>query len=143
MKDYTFNSKNGSCPSCSAFGRKWFIQDKFFGGSYQYCLMSVSEEPRTKYVFKTKEEFAKWLQDDKSDDEYSEEVTDYIIRRNLVHDYYNMASLVKNDKCYVYDKENLTLTPFLERKQETGWCDSYFECLNMAKEILRKRGESA
>ena len=142
MNEYKFSAKNGFCPKCSAFGRTWFIQDKYIGGdTYEYCLMSVTEEKPKKYVIGSKRELAKWLNEDKSNANYDDALADLIIARYIdwKADYSDRAMIVWHGNEYIYHKAKHTLTAIPERKQETGWYDSYRECLKAAKEILEKQ----
>lgn len=141
MGKYTFSSKNGFCPQCIAFDRRWFIQDRFFGGRYEYCLMSVSTKEPVRYSFKNKSEIAKWLNGDDSNTKYDDTVAGYIISHSTDwrFDYPDRAMVNCRGMDYVYDKQKNVLTAVEERKQETGWVVSYFECLKMAKEILESK----
>lgn len=136
---YNFSSKNGFCPQCLAFGRCWYIQDRFIGGSaYEYCLMSETNEKSKEYIFKSKKEIAKWLNEDESNIEYDESTVDYIISCNtdLSCNYYDKVIITHHGADYIYNKKHNTLTAMKEKKQETGWFDSYRECVKIAKEIL-------
>lgn len=146
MEEFRFSAKDGYCPSCSAFGRLWYIRDRYVGiREYEYCLMSVTEEEPMQYSFKNKGELAAWLNGDKKNTEYDDAVADFVISQHTDcrSNYYDTARLSFHDVDYIWDKKNNTLTEIQERRQETGWFDSYIECLIMAKEILKERGLSA
>lgn len=136
---YKFTNKQGFCPECLAFGRCWYIQDRFIGGSaYEYCLMSKTVEKPISYVFQNKNEIAAWLNGAEDNTEYSDDVADYIIScySDWKSDFSDKALIIQQDKHYIYDKKKNTLTVVTDAKQETGWFDSYRECLKVAKEIL-------
>lgn len=142
MMEYKFSSKNGYCPKCSVFGRTWYIQDREIGeGKYEYCLMSVTEDEPKKYEFQNKSDLAKWLNEDQSNAVYEAAVADMIISRwtDWRANYSDKALIVWHNTEYIYDKCKNTLTAIQERKQETGWHDSYHECLKVAKTILEKQ----
>ena len=130
MEKYSFSSKNGFCPSCKAHGRTWYIQDRYISGNiYNYCLMSASNEAPEILRFKNKKEIAVWY--NKGDDDVT--FRWHIPKRDECS---NAALIVKDGVRYRYDKSSCTLTVIQESKQETGWFDSYRECLRAAKEIL-------
>lgn len=139
---FTFASKNGLCPECRAYGRKWYIQDRAVGtGCYDYCLMSVTTEPPKAYQFKNLAEVAAWLNN--SDQLESDEVwVGILIRRWTIADADNLALIEKNGVQYRLDKIAHTLTELPERRQETGWFNSYRECLTEAKDILRQKSHT-
>lgn len=141
--NFSFTATNGQCPACYAAGRKWYIQDRYIGGdAYEYCLMSVSAEKTQKHQFQNPSEVAKWLNDEKDKEtEYAEDIAEYIIHRHLEYGFSDTALLIKNGVQYVWKKKEHTLTVLAERNQETGWFDSYNECLNVAKKILKKSTE--
>lgn len=140
MANYTFTAKDGHCPGCTAFGRRWYIQDKYIGGDkYEYALMSRSLAIEEPLVFLNKSHLAKWLNGDSSDRNYEDDVADFIISRHIYADIYNKALLYKDNVSYIYDKEKFTLIKTIEVKQETGWCSTYLECLSMAKNILKSK----
>ena len=136
---FAFTSKNGLCPECFAYGRKWYIQDRAAGaGCYDYCLMSVSTEPPKVHQFKSLAEVAAWLNN--SDHlESSDTWVDILIRRWALADYDNLALIEKNGIQYRLDKIANTLTELPERRWEAGWFSSYRECLAEAKKILQQK----
>lgn len=137
---FSFTSKDGCCPSCVAFGRKWYIQDRAAGlGCYDFCLMSVTTEKPTVHQFENQKELAGWLNDIQDYQEQNEWWTEYMIRRWAKADYYDAALLEKNGIRYRWDKEANTLTVLPEHRQETGWFNHYRECLAAAKELLQRQ----
>lgn len=87
--NFVFTSKDGQCPACHAFGRKWYIQDRYIGGdAYEYCLMSLSAEKPQKYLFKNQCEVAKWFNDENHLAEYDEDVAAYIVHRHTEYETY-------------------------------------------------------
>lgn len=136
---YAFTSKNGFCPACTVFGKIWFIQDRLVGGNdYEYCLMSRPETKPTQHKFKNKTDIARWLNDDNGKAEYDDVTADYVISRQIKHGYNlsDKAIVEKGNENYIYDKVKNTMTAVVEPDKETGWFDSYHECLRIAKEIL-------
>lgn len=138
MIAYRFTATNGKCPSCIAFGRKWYIQDRNAGGGeYEYCLMSVSTEPSKMLKFKSKKEVAEWLND--THGIRSDDIADYIISTKMLVNYQECVMLEKNDRRYRFHKKTNTLTELKKSVQETGYFERYNECLRIAKEILEKK----
>lgn len=142
---FVFTSRNGCCPECIAFGRKWFIQDRpYYGNTYEYCLMSVTLDAQPTYCFKDKKELADWLNGPFTFRKNEDFWTDFCISRWTKVDYNDVALIEKDGIQYRYDKEKITLTVIPERRQESCWYDKYRECLADAKEHLqqeaRKRG---
>lgn len=134
---FSFTSKDGCCPSCTAFGRKWYIQDRAAGlGCYDYCLMSVTTEKPTAYRFKNQKDLAAWLNGMEDYLEKDPWWTEYFIRRWAKIDYPDAALLEKDGIQYRWDKETNTLTVLPERRQESEWFTHYRECLSYAKAFL-------
>lgn len=139
MAKYAFVSKDGFCNACIAFGRVWFIKDRLIGGNdYEYCLMSKPISKPTQQNFENKKDVARWLNDDKRKPEYDDMTADYIILRQIRQGYNfsDKAIVEKGNESYIYDKVKNTMTAVVEPNKETGWFDSYHECLRIAKEIL-------
>ena len=88
--------------------------------------------------FKNKKGIAKWINDDTREKEYSDETAEYIVSRqiNWRYNFSDKAIIEKDGESYIYDKVKHTITAVVEPKKETGWFDSYHECLRIAKEIL-------
>ena len=137
--NFIFKTQNGSCPTCVAFGRIWYIQDREIGTNcYEYALYSKSAEPPKEYHFKTKRDVAKFLNDCKDNKAiYDELTTEYIISRQTVVECWETSMITKNGILYRFDKNKNTLTEIHESRQETGFM-SYLACLNIAKDILQK-----
>lgn len=136
---YAFTSKNGFCPSCTAFGKIWFIKDKFIGGNdYEYCLMSKPISNPIQQKFKNKKDIARWLNDDKRKAEYDDMTADYVISRQIKsgYDFSDKAIVEKGNEKFIYDKLKNTMTAVVNPNKETGWFENYHECLKVAKEIL-------
>lgn len=135
--EYVFRSGNGCCPQCIAFGKVYFIQDRYIGGEkYEYALMSRDIEKKDSKHFSDIKELVSFLVDS--------EITDDIAANLLLNQItlYQCASLrmiEKNGVKYVWDNLNNKLREYIEPRQETGYCNTYLECLNMAKEILDKK----
>ena len=133
----TFKSQNGFCPSCTLFGRIWFIQDKeIHTNTYEYCLMSKdANQPKT-YAFKTKKEIAEFLNESKLQD--NEITINYIINRHITINCFDVALVKRGKEYFRYNKVRNTLTEVKEEQQETGYFPTYLECLRMAKEMLEQ-----
>lgn len=137
---FAFTSKNGFCPECTAFGRKWYIKDRHrYDNVYEYCLMSVPLSPPLVYQFKDKKEVALWLNGFDHLSEREEQLIGLYINRWIQADYGDLALVEKNGIQYRYDKAKNILTALPERRQETCWYDKYRECLADAKELLTKK----
>ena len=139
MEKYAFVTQNGFCPACIAFGKIWYIKDRYVGGNeYEYCLMSKPKSNPIQQKFKNKKDIARWLNNDSGKAEYDDTKADYIISRQIRSGYnFSDKAMVKKDNDnYIYDKVKNTVTVVVESQKETGWFDSYHECLKNAKEIL-------
>lgn len=135
---FRFSSQNGQCPACYAFGRKWYIQDRCSGTNYyEHCLMSVSTDPQQVYQFANQKEIAEWLLDTALHYEENDWQIGYLIRQKTKIDYSDAALIEKNGIEYRFDKIKNTLTALPKRRQETGWFNSYRECLAEAKDLLQ------
>ena len=136
--DFAFRAKNGFCPECIAFGRKWYIMDSSAGsGFYDHCLMSVPTDHHETLQFNNLSEIAAWL-DNTDHLERDQAWIGILIRRHTVADYQDLALVEKSGVQYRLDKTHFTLTALPERRQETGWFNSYRECLVAAKKILKE-----
>ena len=136
---FAFTSKNGFCPECTAFGRKWFIKDRhLYGDVYEYCLMSSPLSPPLVYQFPDKKAVALWLNGFDHLSEREEHLIDFYIHRWIQDECSDLALIEKNGIQYRYDKAKYTLTSLPEHRQESCWYDKYRECLVDAKEFLSK-----
>ena len=135
---YLFRAKDGLCPECIAFGRKWFIMDRNIYGHYEFSLFSIPIEKPPIYQFRDLKEVVCWLNDFDSLSVKEEPLLNYYLRRWIVADYYYLALIEKNGVQYRYDKGSFSLSMLPERHQETGWFSGYRECIREAKAILRK-----
>ena len=138
---YVFRSENGECPKCTAFGRVYYIQDRYIGGEkYEYALMSKpAEKPESKH-FKDKNEMVGTLLgivivDDIAANVYLGQMTLYQCG--------SLWMLERNGKRLIWDDTKKELREYTEPNQETGYCDTYLECLNLAKEILKKKEQES
>lgn len=135
--NYTFVSKDGFCPSCVAFGKRWFIKDRYIGGEkYEYALMSRLLEEKSPANFANVKEMVSSLVGSEITDDIAvnlllSQMTEYKCSSHRMIEY--------NDIKYIWNEERKELREYKEPKQETGYCNTYLECLNMAKEILKKR----
>lgn len=138
---YVFRNENGDCPKCTAFGRLYYIQDRYLGNEkYEYALMSKpAKKPESKY-FKDKNEMVGSLLGIMITDDIT---ANLYLSQMTVHQCGSLCMIEKNRKKYVWDDTKKELREYTEPKQETGYCDTYLECLNMAKEILKKKEQES
>lgn len=140
--EYAFKSERGYCPQCVVFGRVYFIQDRYIGGEkYEYALMSKPVEKKNAQKFPDVKRMVSFL--------FDKNITDDIAINLLLgqitvckSDSYRMIE--KDGVEYVWDESKKELRKHTNPKRETGYFSTYLECLNMAKEIWkRKEQESA
>lgn len=137
--NYRFMSENGHCPQCNAFGRKYYIQDRDIGaGKYEYALMSMPIDPPAAQSFPSEKEMVSFL--------IGQNITDAItisllLNQMTIYHSGSLCMLEQKDMKYVWDGTQKELREYTDPKQETGYCTSYRECLNMAKEILKNKEE--
>ena len=134
MKDFVFTSENGMCPQCTAFGKKYFIQDRLIGGrDYEYALMSYPAGKCETLKFPDKNKLVSWLiKSDVTDDI----AANLIIGQHTLHRYSDTFLLEIEERMFVMKESDLSLREYIEPVQETGWFDKYKECLNTAKKLL-------
>ena len=137
MDKYTFVSKNGFCPSCVAFGKRWFIKDRYIGGEkYEYALMSRPLEEKAPIHFMN----IKMMVSNLVGSEITDDIAVNLLLSQMTEYQCSSHRMIEyNDIKYIWNDERKELREFTEPKQETGYCSTYLECLNMAKEILKKR----
>lgn len=136
--EYTFKSQNGYCPQCVAFGRIYYIQDRYIGeGKYEYALMSGSLEKKIPRKYLNAEKMVSSL----IGSEYSDDIASVnLLLSQMTFRRCGPYRLIEHDGIkYVWDELKKELREYTEPKQETGYCDTYLECLNMAKEILKAK----
>ena len=138
---YVFRSENGECPKCTAFGRLYYIQDRCLGGEkYEYALMSKpAEKPEPKH-FRNKNKMVGSLLDIVITDDIA---ANLYLNQMTVYQCGNLRMLDINGKRLIWDDTKKELREYKEPRQETGYCDTYLECLNMAKEILKKKEQES
>lgn len=134
--EYVFKSERGYCPQCIAFGKVYFIQDRYIGGEkYEYALMSRPVEKKIGLKFKNvKNMVSSFVGNDITDDI----AVNLLLSQMTVYRCSNYRMIEQNGVKYVWDSQKKELREYTEPNQETGYCDTYLECLNMAKEILKK-----
>ena len=135
--DYTFVSKDGFCPTCVAFGKKWFIQDRYIGGGkYEYALMSRPlEKKATTHFVNVKKMVSSIIGSEISDD-----IAANLLLSQMTEYQCDSYRMIENNGVkFVWDGKRKELREYTEPKQETGYCNTYLECLNIAKEILNKQ----
>ena len=134
--EYTFKSENGCCPQCIAFGKIYFIQDKYIGGEkYEYALMSKDLGKRKSKKFTDVKKMVSKL----IDSEITDDIAVNLLLSQMTVRQSGSRRMIEHDGIkYVWDSEDKVLRGYVEPKQETGYCNTYLECLNMAKEILKK-----
>ena len=122
--DYTFVSKDGFCPSCVAFGKRWFIKDRYIGGDkYEYALMSRYLEEKVPTHFANVKMMVSSLVGSEITDEIAvnlllSQITEYQCSSYRMIEY--------NDIKYIWNDERKELREYTEPKQETGYCSTYF-----------------
>lgn len=140
--EYVFKGEKGYCPQCVAFGRVYFIQDRYVGGEkYEYTLMSRSFEKKPPQKFRDAKEMVSSLIGSEISDDIA---VNLLLSQMTVYQCSSYRLVEKNNTKFVWDESKKELREYTEPKQETGYCNTYLECLDMAKEILkRKEQESA
>lgn len=140
--EYVFKGEKGYCPQCVAFGRVYFIQDRYVGGEkYEYTLMSRSFEKNPPQKFRDAKEMVSSLIGSEISDDIA---VNLLLSQMTVYQCSSYRLVEKNNTKFIWDESKKELREYTEPKQETGYCNTYLECLNMAKEILkRKEQESA
>lgn len=117
----TFKRENGMCPYYISNGIKYYIMDRHIGGNdYEYRLESRPVKTECK-SFNTLDDVVKYLHARPWD--YHKE-------------YSNLYKFYIDKKVYIYNADNKLLKELKEPKVLTGWCDSFEECLKVAKKIL-------
>lgn len=135
--EYVFRSERGFCPQCIAFGNVYFIQDRYIGGEkYEYALMSRPlKKPIPKHFKNVREMVSSLIGSDITDD-----ITVNLLLSQMTEYQCTSCRMIKNDGVkYVWDDTRKELREYTEPKQETGYCSTYLECLNLAKEFLEKK----
>ena len=135
--EYAFKSERGYCPRCVAFGKVYFIQDRYIGGEkYEYALMSRTLQKKVPKKFEDVKKMMSMLIGSEITDDIA---VNLLLSQMTVYQCSSYRMIEKDGVKYVWDDRNKELRDYTEPKQETGYCDTYLECLNMAKEILKKR----
>lgn len=133
---YTFRSKKGYCPECIAFGKVYYIQDRYIGGEkYEYALMSRSLEKSTPRKFPDAKKMVSYII---GSDITNDITANLLLSQMMVYQCSQYRMIERDGTKYVRDDSKKELRDYIEPKQETGYCDTYLECLNMAKEFLKK-----
>ena len=137
MKKITFTSKDGMCPKYDAFGKRYYIQDRLFGGNYEYALMSRNLIKGEVLRFPDSRKLAGWLNGSK-ESVLEDAVADFIIHMNTLLDYHDKSLIEREGRKFVLEKSGreILLNEYVEPVQETGWFPGYRECLDMAKRVL-------
>lgn len=135
--EYVFKGEKGFCPKCVAFGRVYFIQDRYISREkYEYALMSRPSEKKASQKFESVKEMVNSLMDSEISDDIA---INLLLNQMTVYQCSSYRLIEKDDAKYVWDDLKKELREYTEPKQETGYCDTYLECLNMAKEILKRK----
>lgn len=131
---YIFRSKNGCCPQCIAFGKIYFIQDRHIGGEkYEYALMSKPIKTKT-WIFSDTKNMISFLAGEEITDDIA---TNLYMSQMTVYQCSSRRILETNGVKYIWDSYQKELRKLVEPEQETGYCSTYWECLNLSKEILK------
>lgn len=135
--EYVFKGERGYCPQCVAFGRVYFIQDRYIGGEkYEYALMSRPLKKKTPQKFGDFKKMVSSLIGLEISDDIA---ANLLLVQMTVYQCSSYLLIEKDGTKFVWDNLKKELRECTEPKQETGYCNTYLECLNMAKEILKKR----
>ena len=134
--EYVFKSEKGYCPKCIAFGKVYFIQDRYIGGEkYEYALMSRPLEKKAPAHFTNVKKMVSSL----IGSEITDDIAVNLLLSQMTEYQCNSYRMIESDGVkYVWDDKHNELREYTEPKQETGYCNTYLECLNVAKEILEK-----
>lgn len=134
--EYVFKSEKGYCPQCIAFGKVYFIQDRYVGGEkYEYALMSRPVEKKVGIKFQAARNMVSFLV---GNDIVDDIAVNLLLSQMTVYQCSNCRMIENDGIKYVWDDQKKELREYTEPKQETGYFDTYLECLNIAKEILKK-----
>lgn len=100
MEKIVFTAKDGMCPKYDAFGKRYYIQDRFFGGNYEYALMSRDLTTGEVLRFPDNRMLAAWLNGRKERvlDGLDDATAYYVIRRDTLQEYHDMSSIEKDRK---------------------------------------------
>ena len=109
-------------------------------------MTHVTSGCKEKTEFQNKIELASWInghdmEREIQDDTKRNELADFVISNKIVHDFrfwFEDCKLVENKGRKFVLYEDSTIKEYIEPTQETGWFQTYLECLNLSKEILRK-----
>lgn len=135
--EYVFKSERGYCPQCIAFGKVYFIQDRYIDGEkYEYALMSRPVENKVRLKFQDTKNLVSFF--------FGKDITDDIainllLSQITVYKCINYRMIEHDGVKYVWNSKTNELREYTEPKQETGYCNTYLECLTMAKDILTKK----
>lgn len=133
---YSFKSERGYCPHCIAFGKVFFIQDRYVGGErYEYALMSRPVEKEADFKFKDANDMVSFLVGDDITDDIA---VNLLLSQMTVYQCSNYRMIEHDGVKYIWDSKKKELRKYIEANKETGYFDTYLECLNMSKEILKK-----
>lgn len=135
--EYVFKSERGYCPHCVAFGKIYFIQDRYIGGEkYEFALMSRPSEKKAPQKFEDVKKMVSSL----VHSEISDDIAANLLLSQMTEYQCGSYRLIeKGGMRFVWDNLKKELREYAEPKQETGYCDTYLECLRLAKEILKQR----
>lgn len=132
--EYKFTSEKGYCPQCIAFGKRYYIQDKYIGADeYNYALMSIPLDREEPKQFKDKKELMSYLLNSVVNDDIT---ANLLMSQRVIRSSGSYKMLEENGMQYIWSEEHKTLRVYVEPKQETGYFENYLDCLTMAKKIL-------
>lgn len=133
--NYIFKSEKGYCPQCIAFGRLYFIQDRYIGGEkYEYALMSKPMNKKNTWKFSDAKKMISFLMDEDITDDIAGNL---LINQITVYQCGSNKMMEKDGVKYIWDDCKKELREYSEPTQETGYCSTYLECLNLSKKILK------
>ena len=135
--EYVFKSERGYCPQCIAFGKVYFIQDRYIDGEkYEYALMSRPVEKKVGLKFQDAKNMVSFFV---GNDIMDDIAVNLLLSQMTVYKCSNYRMIEYDGVKYVWNNKTKELREYTEPKQETGYCNTYLECLNMAKDILKKK----
>lgn len=134
---YIFRRENGFCPKCEAFGRAYYIQDRYIGeGQYEYALMSKPLKQNTVQKFANTKDMVSSLAGMQITDDIA---VNLLLSQMMEYQCNQYVLLNCGEDQYVWDRKEKELREHIKPKQETGFFGTYRECLTEAKRILIKK----
>lgn len=105
---------------------------------YEYALMSRPVEKKDGLKFQDAKNMVSFLVGNDITDDIA---INLMLSQMTVYQCSNYRMIEHDGVKYVWDSQKKKLREYTEPNQETGYCDTYLECLNMAKQILKRQKE--